>query len=68
LILKGLLHEIFSALPAISEESEAQSVNSRDDRQRIKERSKERSKERDSATYSSSSKIIINNRSITWQA
>jgi hypothetical protein len=42
LILNGLLHEIFSALPAISEESKAQSVNSRNDRQRIKKRIKER--------------------------
>jgi hypothetical protein len=42
LILKDLLHEIFSALPAISGENEAQSVNSSDDRQRSKERIKER--------------------------
>jgi len=44
LILKGLLHEIFSALPATSKENEAQSVNSSDDRQRFKERIKERIK------------------------
>jgi hypothetical protein len=42
LILNGLLHEIFSALPAIIGENEAQSVNLRDDRQRIKRGKQER--------------------------
>jgi hypothetical protein len=42
LILKGLLQKIFSALPATSRESEAQSVNLMDDRQRSKRGKQER--------------------------
>jgi len=38
LILNGLLHEIFSALPAISGENREQTINFSDDRQGIKER------------------------------
>ncbi len=36
MILNGLLHEIFSALPAISEENREQTINFSYDRQRIK--------------------------------
>jgi hypothetical protein len=36
LILKGLLQKIFSASPATSGENEAQSINSRENQERIK--------------------------------
>jgi hypothetical protein len=48
LILKGLSHEIFLALPAIGGENREQSVNLRDDRQRISEESKRESREESS--------------------
>jgi hypothetical protein len=66
------LHKIFSAFHRTSEESEAQSVNSRDDRQRIKRVESEReSSERiegkasgkvSQKTYSITLKNITNNR------
>jgi hypothetical protein len=66
------LHEIFSALPAISEENREQTINFSDDRQRSKRGKQERIEERISEgkclresiseTYSPSPKIIINTR------
>jgi hypothetical protein len=72
LILKALLHKIFSAFHRTSEESEEQSINFRDDRQRIKRVESEReSSERiegkasgkvSQKTYSITLKNITNNR------
>ena len=73
LILKGLSHEIFSALPTISEENGEQTIIFSDDWQGSKRGKQERIegriiegkylRESISETYSPSLKIIINNRS-----
>jgi hypothetical protein len=76
LILNGLSHEIFSALPAISGESERANNHFQADRQRIKGKARENRGENQRGKVSQGKylrnlfTLSINNHQqpITWQA